>query len=64
MNGPLVVDSLRAGTLAGRDDFIPVLGHLDEAVLVPSLFVLGLAPVPGEVIREHRQTVRNREDGG
>lgn len=38
-------------------DFIPVLGHLDDAVIVPLLFVLGLALVPAEVIDQHRQAV-------
>ncbi len=45
-------------------DFIPVLGHLDDAVVVPLLFLLGLALVPAEVIREHRETVGNSDDGG
>jgi uncharacterized membrane protein YkvA (DUF1232 family) len=45
-------------------DFIPVLGHLDDAVVVPFLFLLGLALVPAEVIREHRETVDNSDDGG
>lgn len=38
-------------------DIIPVLGHLDDALIVPLLLVFGLALVPAEVIREHRQTV-------
>ena len=47
-------------------DFIPVLGHLDDAVIVPLLLILGLALVPGELIREHRQAVRavGRASGG
>ena len=45
-------------------DFIPVLGHLDDVVIVPLLFVLGLALVPAEVIRGHRQTVRDSDGGG
>lgn len=39
-------------------DFIPVLGHLDDAVIVPLLLVSGLALVPAEMVREHRQSVR------
>ncbi|MGQ0721771.1 MAG: YkvA family protein [Candidatus Eiseniibacteriota bacterium] len=35
-------------------DFIPVLGQLDDAVIVPLLLFAGLALVPAEVIREHR----------
>jgi len=45
-------------------DFIPVLGHLDDVVVVPLLFVLGLSLVPAEVIREHRETVGNTSDSG
>jgi len=45
-------------------DFIPVLGHLDDAVIVPLLLVLGLALVPSEVIREHRQTARSGDESG
>lgn len=45
-------------------DFIPVLGHLDDVVIVPLLFVLGLALVPDAVILEHRQTVTDGDGGG
>jgi len=45
-------------------DFIPVLGHLDDAVVVPLLLALGLAMVSPEVIREHRQTVMNGDGRG
>jgi uncharacterized membrane protein YkvA (DUF1232 family) len=36
-------------------DFVPVLGQLDDAVIVPLLLLTGLALVPAEVIREHRE---------
>ena len=39
-------------------DFIPVLGHLDDVVVVPLLFLAGLALVPAEVIREAREADR------
>jgi uncharacterized membrane protein YkvA (DUF1232 family) len=40
-------------------DFIPVLGHLDDAVIVPFLFIFGLALVPADVVREHRRAARS-----
>ena len=36
-------------------DFIPVLGHLDDAVVVPLLIWLALRRVPKELILEHRR---------
>ncbi|MBU3735516.1 MAG: DUF1232 domain-containing protein [Methylobacterium sp.] len=40
-------------------DFIPVLGHLDDLVIVPGLVLLALWLIPGEVVRECRQQVEN-----
>jgi uncharacterized membrane protein YkvA (DUF1232 family) len=37
-------------------DFIPVIGHLDDAVIVPGLY-LALRFVPRELIAEHRAAV-------
>jgi len=39
-------------------DFIPVIGHLDDLIIVPSLILLALKMVPAEVIEEHRRAVR------
>jgi uncharacterized membrane protein YkvA (DUF1232 family) len=39
-------------------DFIPVVGHLDDAVIVPGLVFLALRFVPSELIAEHRQKVQ------
>jgi uncharacterized membrane protein YkvA (DUF1232 family) len=36
-------------------DFIPVLGHLDDAVLVPGLLYCALRLIPAGVIEECRQ---------
>ncbi len=38
-------------------DFIPVLGHLDDVVIVPGLVFLALKSVPEEVIAECRAKV-------
>jgi uncharacterized membrane protein YkvA (DUF1232 family) len=38
-------------------DFIPVIGHLDDAIIVPALVIMALRSVPADVISEHRQLV-------
>lgn len=43
-------------------DFIPVLGHLDDLVIVPALVILALKLIPQEVVSECRQEVANRHD--
>jgi uncharacterized membrane protein YkvA (DUF1232 family) len=37
-------------------DFIPVLGHLDDAVLIPLGIWLLLRLLPGDLLHEHRRT--------
>jgi len=40
-------------------DFIPVLGHLDDLVVVPLLAWMGLRLIPSEVVAECRERVAN-----
>ena len=43
-------------------DFIPVLGSLDDAVILPVLVWLALRAIPREVVAEHRSALaRERE---
>ncbi len=37
-------------------DFIPVLGYLDDAILLPLAIMLAVRLVPAEVMAEHRAT--------
>jgi len=38
-------------------DFIPVVGHLDDAVIVPALVYAALRFIPADLIAEHREEV-------
>jgi uncharacterized membrane protein YkvA (DUF1232 family) len=42
-------------------DFIPVIGHLDDAIIVPALVIMALRSVPADVISEHRRLVNWEE---
>src|SRR5262249_7960901 len=39
-------------------DFIPILGYLDELILLPLGIALAVRLVPQEIMAEHRQTAR------
>jgi uncharacterized membrane protein YkvA (DUF1232 family) len=50
-------------------DFIPMFGHLDDLVIVPTLVYAALRSIPQELVAEHRAKVladsaRNRTDNG
>jgi uncharacterized membrane protein YkvA (DUF1232 family) len=36
-------------------DFIPVIGHVDDAVIVPALVFAALRSIPPEIVSEHRE---------
>jgi uncharacterized membrane protein YkvA (DUF1232 family) len=38
-------------------DFIPVIGHLDDAIVIPALVFAALNFVPREIVSEHRKQV-------
>jgi uncharacterized membrane protein YkvA (DUF1232 family) len=38
-------------------DFIPVIGHLDGAVIIPALVFVAIRFVPREIVSEHREQV-------
>lgn len=42
-------------------DFIPVVGHLDDLVIVPGLVIMALTLVPSEVREECRTMVAGTE---
>lgn len=39
-------------------DFIPVLGQLDDVIIVPLLFYLALKNIPKDLLEEHRRQLR------
>jgi len=43
-------------------DFVPVLGHLDDLLVLPLLVWLALRAVPAHIVAEHRAALK-REDG-
>lgn len=39
-------------------DFIPIIGHIDDAVIVPLLIIAALGMIPPEVMQECRAKVK------
>jgi uncharacterized membrane protein YkvA (DUF1232 family) len=42
-------------------DFIPVIGHLDDAIVIPALVLAALHLVPRGIVSEHREQVIREE---
>jgi uncharacterized membrane protein YkvA (DUF1232 family) len=42
-------------------DFIPMVGHLDDAVIIPALIFVALRSVPREIVSEHREQVAREQ---
>jgi uncharacterized membrane protein YkvA (DUF1232 family) len=40
-------------------DFIPVIGYLDDALILPLLFFISLKFIPKEIIGKHRKRLDN-----
>lgn len=38
-------------------DFLPVVGHLDDVIIVPGLVYVALKLIPKELVEEHRREV-------
>lgn len=43
-------------------DWIPVIGHLDDVIIVPLLVIIGLKFMPKEIIEEYREKFLTEEE--
>ena len=44
-------------------DFIPVLGHLDDVIVVSGLVYIALQQIPPEIVEECRQQILHADSG-
>jgi uncharacterized membrane protein YkvA (DUF1232 family) len=42
-------------------DFVPVVGHLDDAIIIPALVFVALRSVPREIVSEHREQLAREQ---
>jgi len=42
-------------------DFIPIVGHLDDAIIVPTLVYFALKAIPSDLLEEHRRALDQHE---
>ncbi len=45
-------------------DFIPVIGYLDDLLLVPLFLLIARRLIPADVLAEHREIARNASESG
>ncbi len=45
-------------------DFIPVVGYLDDLLLVPVFILIARRLIPADVLAEHRETARTQSSSG
>ncbi len=45
-------------------DFIPVIGYLDDAIIIPALVCLALRTIPTPLLVEHRQALARHDESG
>ncbi len=43
-------------------DFIPIIGHLDDLIIVPALVIIALKMIPNHIIDEHRRKLESGQE--
>lgn len=39
-------------------DFIPIVGHLDDIIIIPTLVIIALKIIPKEIVEEYRNKLK------